>query len=104
MSNERSFHAAARDAGVRRIRSVTRGAVVGATLLSGVFAGLAMASTHVRKTTHAVTTRPARRSVTSVPTPVPSAAPSSAEVPAPAAPAQAPTQSSAPPVVSSGGS
>jgi hypothetical protein len=50
VSNELGSGAAARDAGVARIRNLTRGAVVCAALLSGAFAGLAAASTHVRTT------------------------------------------------------
>jgi len=103
MSRELGSGAAARNAGVARIRTLTRGAVVGAALLSGAFAGLAAAWTHVRKATHAGT-QSVRRTVTTVPVPVPAPAPSSAEVPAPVAPSQAPTQSAAPRVVSSGGS
>jgi hypothetical protein len=96
---------AARDAGVARVRALTRAAVVGAALLAGGFAGLAAASTHVRKAARVRNASPARaRTVTAVPMPVPAHAPSSAQVPAPAAPAQPPAQSSAPPVVSSGGS
>jgi len=97
MSNELGSGAAARDAGVARIRKLTRGAIVCATLLAGAFAGLAAASTHVRKATDAGTHR-------SVPPAVPAPAPDSAQVPAPAAPSQAPSQSTAPPVASSGGS
>jgi hypothetical protein len=103
VSNELGSGAAARDAGVARIRNLTRGAVVCAALLSGAFAGLAAASTHVRKATHVVT-HSARRTVTAVPAAVPAPAPSSAQVPVPAAPSQAPSQSTAPPVASSGGS
>jgi hypothetical protein len=102
MSNELGSGAAARDAGVARIRNLTRGALIGAALLSGIFAGLAAASTHVRKATH-VATHAARRTVTTVPAAVPAPAPSSA-VPVPVAPSQAPSQSTAPPVASSGGS
>jgi len=100
MSNELGSGAAARDVGVARIRKLTRGAVVCATLLAGAFAGLAAASTHVRKATDAGTqsARP------TVPPAVPAPAPDSAQVPAPAAPSQAPSQSTAPPVASSGGS
>jgi hypothetical protein len=103
MSNELGSGAAARDAGVARIRNLTRGAVVCAALLSGAFAGLAAASTHVRKATHAATTT-TRPTVTTVPAAVPAPAPSSAQVPVPVAPSQAPSPSSAPPVASSGGS
>jgi len=98
MSNELGSGAAARDAGVARVRNLTRGAVVCAALLSGVFAGLAAASTQVRKASQAGT------QLTTVPAPAPAPAPSSAQVPAPAAPSQAPSQSTAPPVASSGGS
>ena len=100
MSKELGSGAAARDAGVARIRNLTRGAVVCAALLSGVFAGLAAASTHVRKATPAGT-QAARQTV---PPAVPAPAPSSAQVPVPQAPSQAPSQSTAPPVASSGGS
>jgi hypothetical protein len=103
VSNELDSGAASRDAGVARIRNLTRGALVGAALLSGVFAGLAAASTHVRKATH-VATHSARRAVTSVPAAVPAPAPRSAQVPVPVAPSQVPSQSTAPPVASSGGS
>jgi hypothetical protein len=103
MSNELGPGAASRDAGVARIRNLTRAAVVGAALLSGAFAGLAAASTHVRKATHAAA-HTARRTVTTVPAAVPIPAPSSAQVPAPVAPSQAPSQSTTPPVASSGGS
>src|ERR1700693_5469108 len=96
MPNE-SRSAAVRNAGVARIRTLTRAAVVGAALLSAALAGLAAASTHARKVTHAVTKSP-RRTVTTVPVPVPAPAPSSAQVPAPVAPSQAPTQSTGPPV------
>ena len=103
MSIERGPDANARDAGVARIRTLTRVAVVGAAVLSGAVAWVSAASTHVRKATHAAT-QSARRTVTTVPAAVPTAAPSSAQVPAPVAPAQAPAQSTAPPVVSSSGS
>ncbi|HEY8629469.1 MAG TPA: hypothetical protein VIL73_02845 [Gaiellaceae bacterium] len=103
MSKELGSGAATRDAGVARIRNLTRGAVVCAALLSGAFAGLAAASTHVRKATPAGT-QAARQTVTTVPPAVPAPAPSSAQVPVPAAPSQAPSQSTAPPVASSGGS
>ena len=103
MSSELGSGAAARDMGVARIRTLTRGAVVGAALLTAAFAGLAAASTHVRKASRAAT-QSARRTVTTVPVPVPAPAPSSAQVPVPVAPSQAPTQSAGPPVVSSGGS
>jgi hypothetical protein len=103
VSKELGSGAAARDAGVARIRNLTRGAVVCAALLSGAFAGLAAASTHVRKATPAGT-QAARQTVTTVPPAVPAPAPSSAQVPVPAAPSQAPSQSTAPPVASSGGS
>jgi hypothetical protein len=103
MSNELGSGAAARDAGVARIRNLTRVAVVGAALLSCAFAGLAAASTHVRKASHAAA-HIARRTVTTVPAAVPVPAPSSAQVPGPVAPSQAPSQSTAPPVASSGGS
>ena len=103
VSNELGSGAAARDAGVARIRSLTRAAVVCAALLSGAFAGLAAASTHVRKATPAGTPT-AGRTVTKVPAAVPAPPPSSAQVPAPVAPSQAPSQSTAPPVASSGGS
>jgi hypothetical protein len=102
MSNEPRTGPAARGAGLARIRTLTRAAVVGAALLSAAFAGLAAASTHVRKATTAAT-QSVRRTTTAtvVPTPVPAPAPSSA---VPAAPAQAPAATTAPPVVSSGGS
>src|SRR5213593_1090943 len=106
MSIERGPGTDARDAGVARIRTLTRVAVVGAAVLSGAVAWVAAASTHVRKATHAAT-QSARRTVTTVttvPAAVPAPAPSSAQVPAAAAPAQAPAQSTAPPVVSSSGS
>ena len=103
MSRQLGSSAAARDAAVARVRTLTRGALVLVAVLSGAFAGLAAASTHVRKATHAAT-QSVRRSVTSVPTPTPAPAPSSGQIPAPAAPSQAPAQSTAPPVVSSGGS
>jgi len=103
MSTEPGSGAAARDVGVARIRNLTRGAVVCAALLSGAFAGLAAASTHVRKTTPAGTPT-AGRTVTKVPAAVPAPAPSSAQVPAPVAPSQAPSRSAAQPVASSGGS
>jgi hypothetical protein len=104
MSKRNAPSAADRDRGVTLIRRLTRGALVGAALLSATFAGLAAASTHVRKAVRVSTTQ-ARRHATAirVPTPVPSPAPRSV-VPTPAAPVQAPTPSSAPPVVSSGGS
>jgi hypothetical protein len=101
MSRELGSGAAARNAGVARIRTLTRFALLGATLLSGAFAGLAAASTHLRKATH-VGTQSARRTVTTVPAPVLTPAPSSAQVPAPVAPSQAPTQSTVPPVATSG--
>jgi hypothetical protein len=100
MSNELGSGPATRDAGVARVRRVTRFALLGAALLSGAFAGLAAASNHVRKAAH-VGTQSARRAVTTVPTPVPTPAPSSGQIPAPS---QAPTQSAAPPVASSGSS
>jgi hypothetical protein len=100
MSNEVGSGAAARDAGLARIRKLTRGAAVCAALLSGAFAGLAAASTHVRTTTTGGT----HAASATVPTPVPAPAPNSAQVPTPVAPAQAPSQSTAPPVASSGGS
>jgi hypothetical protein len=103
MSIERGPGTEARDAGVARIHTLTRAAVVGAAVLSGAVAWVAAASTHVRKATHAAT-QSARRTVTTVPAAVPAPAPSSAQVPAPVAPAQAPAQSTAPPIVSSSGS
>jgi hypothetical protein len=101
--NELGSGAAVRDAGVARIRNLTRGAVVCAALLSGAFAGLAAASTHVRKATPGGT-EAARHAVTTVPPAVPAPAPDSAQVPVPVAPSQTPSQSIAPPVASSGGS
>jgi hypothetical protein len=105
MSNDLGSRTDARNAGVARIRNVTRSVMVGAALLSGAFAGLAAASTHVKKATHA-RTQSARRvtTVTKVPAAVPQPAPSSAQVPAPVAPSDVPTQSIGPPLVSSGGS
>jgi hypothetical protein len=103
VSNEFGSGAASRDAGVARIRNLTRVAVVGAALLSGAFAGLAAAATHVRKATDA-RTHGARPTVTTMPAAVPAPAPSSVEAPIPIAPSQAPSQSTAPPVASSGGS
>jgi hypothetical protein len=100
MSSEPGSGAVARDAGVARIRKLTRGAIVCATLLAGAFAGLAAASTHVRKAAAAGT----NQNVTTVPPAVPAPAPDAAQAPAPAAPSQAPSQSTAPPVASSGGS
>src|SRR5438128_1322830 len=73
MSIERGPGTDARDAGVARIRRLTRVAVVGAAVLSGAVAWVAAASTHVRKATHAAT-QSARRTVTQVPAAVPAAA------------------------------
>lgn len=103
MPDELGSGPAARDAGVARIRNLTRGAVVCAALLSGAFAGLAAASTHVRKATPGGR-QAARHAVTTVPPAVPAPAPNSAQIPVPVAPSQAPSQSTAPPVASSGGS
>jgi hypothetical protein len=103
VSNEPGSRAAARDASIARVRNLTRGAVVCAAALSGAVAGLAVTSTHARKTAHPLT-RAAHRSPTAVPAAVPAPPPSSAEVPVPVAPTQAPSQSVAPPVASSGGS
>jgi hypothetical protein len=100
MSNELSPGPAARNAGVSRIRRLTRGAMVGAALLSAGFAGLAAASTS-RKATHTTGTQAATTTqATTVPAAVPQPAPSSAQVPAPVAP----VQSTQPPVASSGSS
>ena len=55
MSNEPGSGAAARDASIARVRNLTRGAVVCAAALSGAVAGLAVTSTHARKTAHPLT-------------------------------------------------
>ena len=102
MSNELDPGPAARNAGVSRIRRLTRAVMIGAALLSAGFAGLAAASTS-RKATHTTGTQAASSTTTkatTVPAAVPQPAPSSAQVPAPVAP----VQSTQPPVASSGSS
>jgi hypothetical protein len=108
--------AAARDAGLRRLRVATRAAVVGAVALGSAFAGLAAASVHGRKLTTAPNVRAApRRSrvgaskpahhATGI-APVPKLVPvASADQPPPPEPPPAPpTATQAPPVAVTGAS
>jgi hypothetical protein len=103
-----------RDAARARMRRVTQVTVAAAVALGAAFAGLAAASTHTKKQT----VRPASRAstparpLTVAPAPplvsaqaqTPSSSSSSSSQSQSSTPAVAPAPSSAPPVVSSGGS
>jgi hypothetical protein len=102
-----------RDRGLLLLRNLTRAAIVGATALAGVFAGVVAeaAKSRAGRSARVVTvTRPVHRANPKRVPPPPSAPPvgaAAAATPAPApaptpAPVPAPTQ--APPVVVSGGS
>jgi hypothetical protein len=98
---------AARDAGLRRLRTVTGAAVAAALGLSAVFAGIAASSTHLRRIARvqrsSATT--ARKATTPALPPARApglAAPSSPATPTPPTASPAPTAS--PPVAVSGGS
>ncbi len=109
-----------RNAGLQRLRTLTKRVGVVTVVLTGVFAGLAAASNsgkHQRRT-GALPRTPLPATPTSRTTSIPappslpplrsgddgSSAPAPSSSPAPAAPSQAPVQTEAPPVVVSGGS
>jgi|SRR5579862_3919933 len=97
---------AARDDATRRVRRLTFGLVAGATALTGIFAGIAAASTHTAKrVVHSVTVKSTSTSNT-VTAPDPTLVPNgSSASTAPQAQSSAPPQAStSPPVVVSGGS
>jgi hypothetical protein len=103
-----------RDRGLLLLRNLTRGAVVGATALAGIFAGVAAENAKGRsvRSVRVVVARRASRAASPRPAPPPPTAPAvgaAAAAPSPApqpqsvpAPVPAPTQ--APPVAVSGGS
>ncbi len=93
---------AARDAASARVRRLTRAAIAGAAVLTGLFAAMAAGSTPARKTVvHApVRASPVRRAVTAPAPPLVSA--QEAPTPPVAAPGSAPADAA--PVVVSGGS
>ena len=101
---------AAREAAARRVRVSTGVALVAAAALTGAFTALAAASTHAKKVVRRIEVRrPAVHRLPPVVAPAPrlvqlggaSAAPPPASSPAPA---PAPVETTAPPVVVSGGS
>jgi hypothetical protein len=101
-----------RDRGLRLLRNLTRTAIVGATALAGVFAGVvaeAAKSRSVRSARVVTVARPAHRVPPRRIPPPPSAPPvgAAAATPAPAPspqPAPVPAPTPAPPVAVSGGS
>jgi hypothetical protein len=95
-----------RDAALRRLRRLTALALAGAGAFAALFAGLAAKafSGHSAATTHRAVPRVSTTPARAVATPPPLVSDGSAAAAAPAAPAQAPVQTSAPPVVVSGGS
>jgi len=93
---------ALRDLAERRVRRITVAAIAGATALTGVFAGLAAASTHHAKRG---VRHDSPRSVTApTPTLVPNGNEQQAAPPQPQVQPPAVAPPSLPPVVSSGGS
>jgi len=105
-----------RDRGLLLLRNLTRGAVVGATALAGIFAGIAAEGAKGRSagsgSARVVVAPRASRPAKPRPAPPPPAAPAvgaAAAVPSPApepqpAPAPVPAPTQAPPVAVSGGS
>lgn len=98
-----------RNAGLQRLRSITKRVGIGAGILTGVFAGLAAAGNSGKHHPRAVaqTPPPTRSAPTRVPAP-PSLPPvgeqGSAPSQTPTPPQQAPAQTQAPPAAVSGGS
>jgi hypothetical protein len=89
----------ARDAAVARLRRLTVAALAAATGIAGLLAGVAASSTHGRATVSR--DAPSTRATTVPPVPEPAATiPADGVV----APSSAPVNSSAPPIVVSGGS
>jgi hypothetical protein len=103
----------ARNAGLQRLRSITKRVGIATTVLTGVFAGLAAAGNsghhHKRTASRPTTTTIPVTTSTSVPPP-PGLPPLQGDegqpspAPPPAPPPQAPVQTQQPPVVTSGGS
>ena len=105
---QRRAHLHARNAGLNRLRTLTRALTVAMTALAGVFAGLAAASNgghkHVRTVPPAVP-RPVRAGTGRAKVPPPPSLPPLSQDSGPASPpAQAPVPAAAPPVAVSGGS
>lgn len=90
----------ARDAGLRKISSVTRWVIAGAVGLSGALALIAANSFHGRT----IQSSPSSQTPSSQQLPASTPAPSSTAAEAPQAPQQAPVQTPAQPAVVSGGS
>lgn len=114
---ENSHHpqraAAVRDDAARRVRRITAMSIAGAAALTGIFAAMAAGSTHFAKRTVVHTTKAKAKTATTTQTvtaPAPTLVPNGSSSPAPSnsssSSSSAPvvTQSSAPPVVVSGGS
>lgn len=100
-----------RDDAQRRLKALTRGLIVAATVLAGAFAGLAAEKAPGRKATTSRAPRAERRTAAKLtlpatprPRPAPSSVQSAVPAPAPVAPVQPPAATSAPPVATSGGS
>lgn len=103
----------ARNAGLQRLRRVTRRVGIATTVLTGVFAGLAAAGNSGHHKRSAAQPRRTRRAPATIPAPpsLPplqgdeSPAPAPSPTPAPASPPQAaPVQTQQAPVATSGGS
>jgi hypothetical protein len=90
----------ARDAGLRRISAITRGAIAGAVTLSGALAVIAASGFHGHtSSTTAAQTRTTQTQTTQTQTTATSSTSSALQPPS-----QAPVQTPAAPVVASGGS
>jgi hypothetical protein len=96
-----------RNAGLQRLRSITKRIGVAAAVLTGVFAGIAAAGNsgkQHRRTAHPATSRPTANSRVPAPPSLPPVAESGSAPAAPSAPQQPPLPSQAPPAAVSGGS